>query len=94
MKNVYGLLQDMEEVIKSKLGGILKGHDFQHLVLALLDEPAMFDARCLREAMKGLRTDETTLIEILCTRTNQVGVVVRVLTVLINDTSMCRKFVT
>ena len=79
MKNVHGWLQDMEEGMKSKLGGILKGHDFQHLVLALLDEPAVFDARCLREAMKGLGTDERTLIDILCTRTNQVGVVVMVL---------------
>ncbi|KAL5488532.1 hypothetical protein EMCRGX_G017482 [Ephydatia muelleri] len=63
--------KDLEEDVKSKIGGILKGHDFQHLVLALLDERAVYDAKCLREAMKGLGTDERTLIDILCTRTNQ-----------------------
>ena len=70
------MLQDLEEDVKSKIGGILKGHDFQHLVLALLDERAVYDAKCLREAMKGLGTDERTLIDILCTRTNQVCVCV------------------
>lgn len=63
--------KDIEDDAKHKLGGILKGHDFQNLVLALLDEKSVYDARCLREAMKGLGTDERTLIDILCTRTNK-----------------------
>eukprot|EP00731_Ephydatia_muelleri_P019224 Em0012g49a len=63
-KSVYG--KGMDEDLRSHLIGAL-----QNLVLALLDTKAMYDASCLRKAMKGLGTDEDVLIEILCTRTNQ-----------------------
>ena len=60
--------QDLIEVFNSELGGHLKT-----LIIALMDSKAVYNAHCLRKAMKGLGTDESVLIEILCTRTNQVG---------------------
>ena len=55
--------------LHSELGG-----HFRTAVLALMETKAVYDAQCLRNAMKGLGTDESVLIEILCTRTNQVGI--------------------
>lgn len=51
--------------LNSELGG-----KFRDLVLAAMDPPADFDAKCLRNAMKGLGTADSVLIEVLCTRTN------------------------
>ncbi|XP_060565364.1 annexin A13-like [Ruditapes philippinarum] len=48
----------------------LSGH-FEKLCLYLLLPRPHFQAYCLHQAMDGLGTDETTLIEILCTCTNQ-----------------------
>ncbi|XP_045560173.1 annexin A1-like [Salmo salar] len=48
----------------------LKG-DLEDVVLALLKTPAQYDAQQLKLAMKGLGTDEDTLIEILASRTNK-----------------------
>ena len=57
------------EDLHSELSGNLR-----ILVLALMETKAQYDANCLYKAMKGLGTDESVLIEILCTRTNQVGI--------------------
>nr|XP_033790772.1 annexin A13 isoform X2 [Geotrypetes seraphini] len=63
-KSMYG--KDLEDVLKSDLSG-----NFEKTALALLDRPCEFDARELRKAMKGLGTNESLLIQILCTRANQ-----------------------
>ncbi|XP_077200900.1 annexin A1 [Paroedura picta] len=56
----------LEESLKKALKSQL-----EDVVLALLKTPAQFDAEELRAAMKGLGTDEDTLIEILTTRNNR-----------------------
>jgi len=57
--------KDLVEALKEELGG-----DFQDTVQALFKPPADFDAWALHEAMSGLGTDESTLVEIMCSRTN------------------------
>ncbi|NWX06647.1 ANX12 protein, partial [Caloenas nicobarica] len=56
----------LEEAMKQ----VLKGH-LEDVVVALLKSPAQFDAEELRASMKGLGTDEDTLIEILASRNNK-----------------------
>ena len=51
--------------LKSDLSG-----KFEDVVVALFDDPYIYDAKSLHNAMKGLGTDEDTCIEILCTRPN------------------------
>jgi len=58
--------RDLVKDLKSELGG-----SFEDTILAMMDLPAVFDARCLKKAMKGLGTDESVLIEIMCTRNNE-----------------------
>ncbi|KAL0979663.1 hypothetical protein UPYG_G00187950 [Umbra pygmaea] len=55
----------LEAALKSALKG-----DLEDVVLALLRTPAQYDAQQLKLAMKGLGTDEDTLVEILASRTN------------------------
>ncbi|XP_044223476.1 annexin A1a [Thunnus albacares] len=56
--------------LESALKSALKG-DLEDVVLALLKTPAQYDAQQLKLAMKGLGTDEDTLIEIMSSRTNR-----------------------
>ncbi|XP_007545214.2 annexin A1-like, partial [Poecilia formosa] len=56
--------------LETELKKALKG-DLEEVVLALLKTPAQYDAQQLKLAMKGLGTDEDTLIEILASRTNR-----------------------
>lgn len=56
----------LEPALKSALKG-----DLEDVVLALLKTPAQYDAQQLKKAMKGLGTDEDTLIEILASRNNR-----------------------
>ncbi|KAF7667898.1 hypothetical protein LDENG_00042350 [Lucifuga dentata] len=58
------------KTLESALKSALKG-DLEDVVLALLKTPAQYDAQQLKEAMKGLGTEEDTLIEILASRTNR-----------------------
>lgn len=62
-KTLHG--RDLLKDLKYELGG-----HFEDIVVALMMSPADYDATSLRKAVKGLGTDETVLIEILCTRTN------------------------
>ncbi|XP_068168059.1 annexin A1a [Antennarius striatus] len=55
--------------LEAALKNALKG-DLEDVVLALLKTPAQYDAQLLKLAMKGLGTDEATLIEILASRNN------------------------
>ena len=58
--------RDLIKDIKSELSG-----DFKDTVVALFQDPVTFDCYSLNKAMKGLSTNEDTLIEILSTRNNQ-----------------------
>lgn len=57
--------RDFLKDLKSETSG-----DYQSLLVALLSPVPELDAFYLREAMKGLGTDDTSLIEILTTKTN------------------------
>lgn len=52
------------------LKAALKG-ELEEVVLGLLMTPAQYDSFLLKSAMKGLGTDEETLVEILASRTNK-----------------------
>ncbi|XP_053182100.1 annexin A1a [Scomber japonicus] len=56
--------------LDAALKNALKG-DLEDVVLALLKTPAQYDAQLLKLAMKGLGTDEDTLIEVMASRTNR-----------------------
>lgn len=59
-----------EQALKADLKGDLSGH-FERVMVALITAPAVFDAKQLKKSMKGMGTDEDTLIEILTTRTSR-----------------------
>jgi len=57
--------RDLLKDLKSELSG-----HFEDAVLALFKEPVEYDCYSLKKAMKGMGTNEDTLIEILATRPN------------------------
>lgn len=60
-KSCYGV--DLEKDIDKQLSG-----HYKKAMLALFASRVDFDAECLYLSMKGMGTDDSTLIEILCTR--------------------------
>lgn len=62
-KTMYG--KDLMNDLKSELSGNL-----EECLLAMMEPSVLYDAKCLRRAMRGAGTDEETLIDILCSRSN------------------------
>eukprot|EP00050_Salpingoeca_kvevrii_P014297 m.34621 g.34621 ORF g.34621 m.34621 type:complete len:293 (-) comp5679_c0_seq1:111-989(-) len=62
-KTLYG--KDLVSSLHSELSG-----NYRRVVMALMRSSAERDAYWLRKGMKGMGTDESALIEILCTREN------------------------
>ncbi|XP_050402997.1 annexin A7 [Patella vulgata] len=62
-KAAYG--KELIEDLKSELKG-----DFEEICVAMFEHPRMYDAKQIHNAMTGVGTDETTIIEIMCTRSN------------------------
>jgi hypothetical protein len=63
-KTMFG--KDLIHDLKSELGGKL-----EDIVLALMMPSADYDAKEIARAIQGLGTDEDTIIEIMCSRSNQ-----------------------
>ena len=58
--------RNLIEDLKSELHG-----HFEEAVLALFEDPIVYDCITLKNAMKGAGTDEDSVIEILATRSNK-----------------------
>ncbi|MEQ2274343.1 Annexin A2-A, partial [Xenotaenia resolanae] len=57
---------DLISALKGALSGSLEA-----LMLGLMKSTAQYDASELKASMKGLGTDEETLIELVCSRSNE-----------------------
>lgn len=64
--------KDLAAALKGALSGSLEA-----LMLGLLKSPAEYDAAQLNASMKGLGTDEETLIELVCSRSNEEMVAIK-----------------
>ncbi|KAH3873452.1 hypothetical protein DPMN_036687 [Dreissena polymorpha] len=62
-KTMYG--KDLIKDLESELSG-----DFRETIMAMFKPTTYYDAWSLQQAISGLGTKESVLIEILCTRTN------------------------
>jgi len=62
-KQAFG--RDLIKDLKKELSG-----NFERVVVGLMMKPSEYDAYCLHKAMRGAGTDESVLIEILSSRSN------------------------
>ena len=67
LRNYYNqkFNRDLVSDLKAELDG-----KFEAAIVALLDDPFIYDAKSLHKAMKGVGTDTDACIEIICTRPN------------------------